>query len=415
MKTLARVAHLVCVTWCAAQLVAQDAQDAPHRRGYDVAPNQQAIVLMPELRTAPAPAWIEPGMRLSYLVRDAFVPRSRYTVNLGPDGWSQMENSASASGQGIEEIDVLAVPDDCVVVNYLTRLLNPDGTTNITSLVGGPTTAGDAIDAWIHPDVLRRYVGPEQQGVRCFRTPYEAAGKRFDAVWRQVTTGSGSITDVYDIASGLRLHHAECAQTAQVALDIGVNANGAMMLSQRTLVGMRKVATPWSRGRLPKAATELRELVYEGSLDTLLPGTPPMRSPEQVRLLRVGIGGDFVVMRRTGASWIGNARTDMAVRDIARGPLSMTPWVVEPGDLAKLQQGQELDRDPVTRLVTRVSWIGRDAAGRNVVVIRIGTPGRSDQQSQDYSYDLATGLCVGMRSTLPALHQVETLALVRRG
>jgi hypothetical protein len=100
-------------------------------------------------------------------------------------------------------------------------------------------------------------------------------------------------------------------------------------------------------------------------------------------------------------------------KDLDCGPMSLTPWAVEPADLARLQQGQELDRDPVTRLVTWVSYVGPDARGRNVVVISTGTPGRPDQQQQDASYDANSGLCVGLRSTLPSLNQVETLALVR--
>lgn len=400
-------------------LVGQGPGQAPARRGdYEVGHNTNAILLMPELRNAPAPSWIKPGLRLTWLVRDASIPKSYKTATIGPNGWSKLESSTSASGQGFEEVDVLAVPTDSVVIQYLSRLLNPEGTTNITNSTGGPTTAGDAVDAWIHPDVLHKYMGLNGPGLSSFRTQYDAAGKRFDVVWREIRGANATSTDVYDIESGLRVHQAQMTESGQTLIQTGTgtqNVNGYLMLSHRTLVGMRMIETPWTKGQLPRALRDVRQMVFEGSLDTCIPNVPVMRGPEQVVLTRVGIGDDFVVMRRTGTAINANVRSELPVKDIACSPHSLTPWAVEPCDLAKLQQGQELDRDPVTHLVTLVSYVGRDATGRNVVVISTGTPGRQDQQRSDVSYDRASGICIGLRSTNPALNQVETLGLVRQG
>jgi hypothetical protein len=125
-----------------------------------------------------------------------------------------------------------------------------------------------------------------------------------------------------------------------------------------------------------------------------------------------GRGVDFVQMHKTLVDIIGGARTPHET-DVVSGPAQLMPLAIDPADLAKLKVGQELDNDPVTKAVVKVTFAGRDSRGQDVVILTEAIPGNNQQQTE-FAYDRATGLVVSMAQTNPYLHLVSQLSLTTK-
>ena len=67
-------------------------------------------------------------------------------------------------------------------------------------------------------------------------------------------------------------------------------------------------------------------------------------------------------------------------------------WI-PPDAAASLRVGQELDRDPTTRVVTAVTWRGRSPQGNEVVTLTQ----TGDAHRSDAVFDVQTGLLVSAR------------------
>jgi hypothetical protein len=107
-------------------------------------------------------------------------------------------------------------------------------------------------------------------------------------------------------------------------------------------------------------------------------------------------------------------RNDLGKVELVSGPTQLTPFAIDPTDLAKLRQGQVLDQDPTTKEVVKVSFIGRDKRGQNVVMISSefpGAQGAQDHQRTDCVYDRASGLMVGAAFNNPFLHIQNQVSL----
>jgi hypothetical protein len=227
---------------------------------YQVATDDQAFALMPELRTAPAPSWVKPGMRILYHQISASVPTGGSTIVEDPDGnlvnkvtgkhFRQDENPGTG-GQGYLQVDIVATPPGAVVSDCRSYLIHalPAEQASITSTNGSVHTPGVLAEVYANPDVKRKYSGLNGNGITSHHMPYKAAGKTFDAVWQQTNTDGGSITYVFGIDRGLILHSASCSVTQATNFTVnGVSqqSGGGTMLTQSTLVSIRQIKTPWT-------------------------------------------------------------------------------------------------------------------------------------------------------------------------
>ena len=86
--------------------------------------------------------------------------------------------------------------------------------------------------------------------------------------------------------------------------------------------------------------------------------------------------------------------------NIVSGCNQLTPLAIPPEHLARLQVGQVLDRDPVTKIVTQVSFVRRNRAGRDVVALTLSQG--AGMFHADYIYDRTTGLLAGQAIVDPA-------------
>jgi hypothetical protein len=402
------------------------AVDGAQTHGYQVAPDAAAFALMPELRTAPAPSWVKPGMRILYHQMSASVPTGDSTMVEDPDGkWYSKatgkhfreDENPGTGGQGYLQVDIVATPPDAVVSDCRSYLIHalPAEQATIAATNGYVNTPGVLSEVYANPDVKRKYLDLNGNGITSRRAPYKAAGKTFDAVWQQTITDGGSITYVFGIDSGLILHSASCSVTKATNFTVnGVSqlSGGGTELTQSTLVSIRQIKTPWTQGKLPPVMRDLHELDYEGAQQTWIPGgaqLPP--APVQTRMKVIGRGDDFVQLQFSGVMMIGNARSDLGTSNLVSGPTMLTPMAIDPADLAQLHQGQELDRDPVTNAVTYVSFMGPDRAGHDLATISLQFPGGQNNFHSDCVYDRNTGLLVANSYTNPFLHQLMQVSL----
>ena len=369
----------------AALSVAASLSAQPRDRGYIVTPNTNAIMLMPELKAAPAPVWLKPGTRI-------LVDRLDGTISINP--------KRSGAGHGIDQLDIVSVQPDAVAVMTASNIVDAlSNTLTNTGAAGVTTTPGDFNDVWITPDVFHKYMNINGDNVSSTRQDYDAAGKTWKASVLQIAS-HGVVTYYRDIETGVLLHTAADAATLV-----------AHNMAQSTLLEIRDIKSPWTAGHLPRALDGVHQIHIEGAQDTLIPGTSMFRSPLRITLKVTGRGPDFVQLQSTGQMQIGTIPTELSKVDLVNGPAQLTPAAVEPADLAKLHQGQVLDTDPVTHIVTTVSNIGRGDNGKNIVVITSGVPGVG-QQVSEVTYDATTGWAIGTMQTHPALHHVTWTKLV---
>ena len=393
---------------------------------YKMVPNASAIVLMPELKAKAAPAWVKPGLRITFAGADGAFPGTGSVCIPDGHGHFKLPNGSkfnvvdlpAGSGRGITQADVLAVRDDAVVLDIKASVFNGlAGILTIASESGQTTTPSAAAGGWIHPDVLGKYLDINSGGMTSTRLAYPAAGKSHNAIWQQFLSDKWSSCAIYDIDTGLLLHHATFSTVPTKTL-MGPNGwpvetGGQSYASYATLAGLRQIALPWTQGRLPRLLQELHQLSYDGQVQTVMPGGLPVPPADMhVDLKIVGRGLDFVQVHRSGSVAAGAGRIPFE-SDLVYGPAQLMPLAADPDDLAKLKQDQELDADPVTKVVTKVLFAGRDRTGQEVVTIGEAIPGENQQLSA-MTYDRATGLARNFLLTNPFLHQVTQLSLTKR-
>ena len=394
----------------------------PHT--YTVTPNTNAILLMPELKAAPPPAWIKPGYRLSYYAIDgstagagmALVPTMGGKFADKDGKTYTFQQVCGAAGHGITQADIVSVQPDAVAVDLKISVINDvTGPLTVATQSGSVTTPGAAMDGWIHPDVLKKYSDLNGQGVTSTKTKYEAAGKTWNALWQSVTGDGTASGKVYDTETGLLLHRSLSSTSKTHTITINpsgerVDTGGTISMSQLTLVAIRQLKLPWTQGKLPKSLDGVKALRYDGVRLGWIPNgdqLPP--SPIRSICKITGRGPDFVQIHNNTVIVVATVPSP-SESDQVCGPGQLTPLAVDPADLAKLKAGQELDRDPITKAVTVVSYVGKNKAGRDVVVITEAAPGQG-QQRGDYTYDAASGFMIGTSLTNPVLSQVTQIAL----
>ncbi len=392
-------------------------------RSYTVAATSPALRLFPELKGAPAPAWVKPGTRLSFYNAAATIPSSyQMPPVLDPNGNMvdpttgksvRMDANASASGHGITQLDVIAVTDDAVVCRTNTYVISGvDGPVALAADGGFTTIPGAGYDWWVNPDILKKALGTlGGPGVRVANGPYKAAGKTFDAVWVSTSGNGASTSYVFDPAGGLTLHSTLCTSVASgTSLVNGVPTatGGSLSLGQNTFVGLRSASPPWAGSKLPPSVAKLTTLVYDGARVTTIGVS--VTCPVRIALKVTGRGDNFLQVHKTILLDLQNgARPAQLDVDTVSGTGEFTPLAIPPEFLAKLRPGQELDRDPVTKIGVGFNGTTRGANGRPLAILTETAGGYTTRT--DFAYDMESGLLVGATVTDPANHCQTTTTL----
>ncbi|HZK79685.1 MAG TPA: hypothetical protein VFC46_01430 [Humisphaera sp.] len=377
--------------------------------------NNSILTLLPELRNAPAPGWLKPGMRLVWYQAAATIPEGRFG-NMVPDPkgrWHdpatgmnfRLDDAQGPSGHGYTQLDVIAVHDDVVAVDVITYGRNGMGDEVHIILTDAITTPpGYCGDWWVNPNVLDRHLDINGPGVRSARVPYKLDGTNYNSFWLSTITSDGSTSTFTDIKSGLNLHGGIAAKSksAYVKLNgVSTPIGGKTGLALSTFRGSRQLQIPWAGTALPASIANLHKLHFRGARTCTVPGSPPLPINYIGEISIIGRGMDFLQAKRDAAIDLGNGfRQSEPTVNMVSGCNQLTPLAIPPEHLARLQVGQILDRDPVTKIVTQVSFVGRNRTGRDVVELTLSQG--EGMFHAVYVYDRTTGLLAGQAIVDPA-------------
>ncbi len=368
-----------------------------------------------------APAWIKPGMRITFYTSSATTgsneiltpddqamekekqkaqkkadetgEKQEYTYWKNKRGQQySLNESPGLSGQGYIQLTIAAI--DRATAAIETRQAGIDVGSGV---VRAPTTTGQIVaadtggDYWIHPARLRQMAGAGTKDVSIRNTTCELRGRSYQAVQIRVSNDSGFTQRIYDATSGvlLRLSSASTRGANAWVPDAGGTAQmggGGTILTEGWLIGTRQLKVPWIGLPAPAWVAKTRTLRYTGTQGAFVPGTGPLGFPLSVR----------ISIRRTGPGWIefnesveisspyGQPPQQTEGTRIA-GTNQLGGFWIPPEALTRLQPGQQLDDDSVTRVRCTVEAVD---AGR-VTLLESGT-----EHQTRYVYDRQTGLLV---------------------
>ncbi len=398
--------------------------------------NNPWVTLLPALRTAPAPGWLRPGMRLTYYSASASIQHDRNVLNpdescdpdkpgykykpeddedcFEKDGkwYRRIPNTGRSSGHGFTEVNVVALDQRVAVVDV--RSLNlSEGTGPAVTLGnwGSLELPGAGADWWLNPQVLRGAAGLSAPHLNVRQVRYPLRGRQYNAIWFNLSS-RGRQAHVYDVDTGVLLH----TSTSSTAPPTGVHAKGetpggATLLSQNTLLGTRTPVIPWALSPAPDWVRQVSVLRYEGSHTAHATGGDPISLPFSTMFQRQAVGVNWVLYLQTTPQ---NDAMGMPAPPAQGyrvfGSAQFGGLWIPPQGVPPLRQGQVLDDDPVTKTRVSVGSVGRTPQGADVVTITEEGAG----QRYDFVYDRASGMLLHFSWTNNVLRTRILLQLTRR-
>jgi hypothetical protein len=350
-----------------------------------------------------APDWVQAGTRITFYQAAASVAQSRFAWVEDPSGeWTVAatgkhyrrtdesgEGVGTASGDGVSQVDIVAVEGTNVVGNL--SLYGIDH--NYNQFVVGPSSgwqvAGKVVDGvWVNPDYLAQLETQNLGGLLVLRGPYPVGNLFYDAVSFANPTPGAYSSYTYDTKTGLLL--AATTSTAGATSPITA-ANepppvGNTQLTITRLSGARQRTPPGVNGTNPDWVARTRELDYAGTYNFVNPVDPssanvtfPMNATVQL-----GQGG------RNWTSFQAQSLIQMpgGTQSQTSGVTSTTGlYWIDPAALQGLTAGQVLDNDPITGERDIVLSLDQASNGPTVT-LDYRLAGIESQQT----YDLATGV-----------------------
>ena len=355
-------------------------------------------LLLPAAAHAPAPAWVKPGLRLTYYTGVASVRGNGLDWKLDKDGrfvdpqgnhWSGDEKQ-SIGGHGYIQYDIVALDSGQVALqqsSYLLNLQEPLSLLSRQGLLGPPGTGGDL---WVAPTLLKRLPDGMHAGFQIYRAPYRIGNTTRGSVWIHQDSRSGSFQYIYDSATGVLLHYSSAGKPQNGPV-LGPNESentSNVLLFQSTLAEQRMLKLPWMGDDIADWTAHLSTLRYQGVSATGSPGvgSPPIRQSVSEIITPQSHSRRWAFFTTTFQSGGLSHQVPLVGGSAQIGAL----WIA-PQTLSHLQPGQEIDRDPITRAVTRV---GRSSQAEGTVISEVGAT-----YQLDFHYDLATGHLIGWDQT----------------
>jgi hypothetical protein len=380
-------------------------------------PSPGAEALMPTGVRVPAvasgdaglgpPAWVQPGMRLTWYGAAASVAQSSYTYVEDPAGtWEDPatgkrysrtdetgDDMPTAAGEAYTETDVIAVEgSDVVLVNNMYSIdllarqfvLNP---------LGGGRVPGTVVDgAWVNPVALQSVLATGYEGFQILRGEYVLGDSTYQAI-SFVSNGAGAYqASTFDTESGVLLRTNTSTQGAGSPVHGPLdNPQGNVQLSNTRLVGVRQRSLAGMNAPVPWWVAPGVQLVYTGSYtatNPLDPSSGPWVFPMETSVTFDEVGG-------TWASFSSHTVTDLGGSQQPSDGTSVTGpnglYWYDPDSLASMYVGEILDEDPVTGAQTSVESFGPGATETVVTIVTA-----ANGVTARLGYDLSTGVLVSL-------------------
>ena len=353
------------------------------------------------------PAWVQPGMRLTWYGAAASVAQSSYTYVEDPAGtWEDPttgkryrrtdesgEDMPTAAGEAYTETDVVAVEgSDVVLVNtmYSIDLLARQ---LVLQPLGGGRTPGTVVDgAWVNPAALQSVLATGYDGYQILRGPYVLDGNSYDAV-SFVASGSGSYqASTFDSASGVLLRTNTSTEGAGSPVHGPFDdPQGNVQLSNTRLVGVRQRSLPGMGAAPPPWVAPGVQLVYSGTYTATNPLDPtsgPWVYPMETAVTLGDVGSTWASFSSRTVVDVGGSQQPSDASSVT-GPTGL--YWYDPVALGSMVAGDVLDEDPVTGARTFVESVSPGGSGTvvslvtemNGVTVRLG-------------YDVGSGVLVSL-------------------
>ncbi len=285
------------------------------------------VKIFPDTGRAPAPAWLQEGVRVTYYVQSA-------TVSQDPD--------ESSSGAGYVQYDLVAL-DDRNVVSSIKFYLDTGNNVVLPSITAFSVGIPGAGDYWLDPVVLKTAERVKIDKLTVKRTSTTIAGKSYNVVRFEYRPEEAEYVWMFDEVTGLLLFYRHA---------IGAEGAARRQLADATFVRQRQLKLPWQAEAVPNWVKKGGSLRYEGSYDVATMGSPAGSLPYVV----------LVEWERSQDRW-SRCKVTGYLSGKVEGTLERVTGVAQlfdalwlpPEALAALRTARTLDRDPVTGAQIAVS------------------------------------------------------------
>lgn len=287
-------------------------------------PGNVFLVLFPELRDAPAPEWLRLGMRVTYRVQSATI--------------AQAAGEEGSTGAGYLQYDFVALDEQAAVSTVRLDLDEVNGNGVIPFMTLPSAGIPGAGDFWIAPEVLRDAERVASDKLEVVRGPADLEGHTYQAVRFEYRDEGVFFAWLFEEETGLLTFYRE---------EIGTETDPKRQVTLMWLVGERTVKLPWRGGTLPGWVEEGARLDYTGSY---IWGSPAAGVPDTTLPSSVSVD-----LSRCGKTWCAVDLTSKvqgqpqvhSTRMVGAAQIFDAFWL-PPEALDVLEDGQVLDRDPVT-------------------------------------------------------------------
>ena len=365
---------------------------------------------IPGVAQCPAPDWIKPGMRLTFLQASASIQSNPNDPSLveDPNGdivddrgrrWREtLYHAGGAGGAGYSIVNIVAVEPGVIVMQADSYLLvnGNAGPASLTTTIGC-WCHSSGCDYFLHPRMLAQLPQVERPGFSIMRHTYDVNNQHFNAV-RITNISNGRMTYVYDLSSGVLLSQngSSVAPGGQVYRDGYIVTTTGNTLAITRYINSRDLNLPWQTSPMPDWVRTAKRMRYTGARVT--------KGPPNIGVQDFSIGLDVTVE----TSYVGNTfavykvstqprspsdipgANDPSTAVAVCGPGSLGGLWMSPAALRQLRTGQAIDTDATTGTQTVVEFAGAGGQGQNGKAIAVITSNSRAQKIQCV-YDATDG------------------------
>jgi hypothetical protein len=311
------------------------------------------------------------------------------------------------SGTGFTQVTVTCIDGDKVVL-ATTSFANAGYNEPAPQRLSGSqiVTVADPGDYWMEPGRLPGLHTVPSAHILVTHLAWKAGDRMTDAVRVQKIKEGNYEDRVYDAKTGLCLHHSSSFRgPAPKYVGPGDMGLGDSTLSRGDLVGVRDISVPWAREAVPAWVAGMRALHYRGRV--ISRGPLPSNNTSLFADLQIRAQGhgwaDFAATQ--GEQTQGLAGMPPQQGSIVAGRSQFGGLWIGPQALVKLQRGQILDEDPITKMRTAVT----KADEKSIVISSRNAGGEIDSE-----YDRRTGMLIAS-SFYDGVSKYQYLLQLQRG
>lgn len=239
----------------------------------------------PELLSAPAPSWLDEGLRATYYVI-ASTPESERTENV--------EYGTGSAGYGLSQVDVVALEDGNAATFTLPYAPDTQGAMRQMQGFGSVVPEGCG-DFWCSPEVLGKVPEQASDEFTVQRLPVNIGGKDYQAIRFDIKSGTFEMALIYDLKTGIMLYHTVdyTSYSSQENEIIGTRGTHAIYEFRN----LRKVKIPWNEGRVPQWLAKGENIGYQGQTSVQVQGASPMVTPMSVQVSVLDVMSRYAKVR----------------------------------------------------------------------------------------------------------------------